>query len=320
MSPSVKLCGVSAFEFWHRERLNSASPRLSLYRALQRQLFDPDECVRMNELKGEAPTAAQIGQLLAGPLRHLTPPLHILVPDRGKRRPSLACTCHVCSGPLPRGALVKVDDDIYVSSPAFCFLQLARSLSVIGLVQLADELCGAYLPHEFSETGIVRCPPLTTPASMRAVIERASARYGSQKALRALRYAVYGSASPMETALEMVLCLPTMLGGNGVPAPEMNRCVDMEHAVQHPEDGDLCIGDLVWADRRLDVEYNGDEVHGDIEKRKRDDLRRNRLGSIGFKVIDAFDAHIKNPVSTDVLARQIMRHLGKQIDLSLIHI
>lgn len=310
--PSIKLYGVSAFEFWQHERLNSACPEQPLHLVLQRQLFDPRQCARVNALQGDAPTADQIDRLLAGPLRYLTPPVHILMSRGGKRRPSRMCACHVRSGSLPRGSLVKVDEGLYVSSPAFCFLQLAKSLSVVGLIQLGDELCGAYLPHEFSETGIIRCPPLTTPTALRMFVERATDWHGSKKALRSLNYMVYGSASPMETALEMILCLPASLGGHGVPAPEMNRCIDMAHAIQYPEDGDLCIGDLVWPDGKLDVEYNSDTVHWSNEARKRDSLRRNRLVSAGFEVIDAFSAHVRNPSSTDVLVRQIMKHLGKQ--------
>ena len=312
MPSSIKLCGVSAFEFWHRERMGSTCPALPLHLVLEQQLFDHRQCARINTLQGDDPAASQIGELLAGPLRYLTPPLHVLVSSREKRRPSHACVCHVCSTPLPRGSLVKVDNGIYVSSPAFCFLQLAKYLSIVELIQLGDELCGAYLPSEFSETGTIRCPPLTTPLSIRAFVERATGWSGSQKALRALNHVVYGSASPMETALEMVLCLPVMLGGNGIPAPNMNHCIDMAHAVQHPEDGDLCMGDLVWPSARLDVEYNSDVVHRSNEARKRDSLRRNRLVSAGYEVIDAFDTYIKTPGGTDVLVGQILKHLGRQ--------
>ena len=309
---SVKLCGPSAFHYWHLQRMASICPEQPLFRVLEEQLVAPRDCAHLNMLQGDAPTDRQIGSLLAGPLRNLKPPVHVLVPHRDGRRPSRLKTCHVWEGPLPRGALVKVNDDLYVSSPAFCFLQLAPSLSLIDLVQLGDEMCGTYVPYEYGEEGIERCPPLTARSALASFVERAPGRRGVKKALRAVAHVVHGSASPQETALEMILCLPLLLGGNAIPVPAMNRCIDMAHAVQRPWDGDLCMGDLTWADQRLVVEYNGKMSHKG--RRERDDLRRNRLASMGYTVIDVYERHLVDPVETEMLVGQVVRRLGRKID------
>ena len=311
---SIKLYGLSALEYWYSKRLSSICPEQTLYQTLRQRLVTPRDCSRITMSDGAAPSDGQIEQLLAGPLRNLTTPLHIMVPSLEKRRNSQLKVCHVWSGALPRSSFVKIGKDLYASSPAFCFLQLASRLPLLDLIQLGNEFCGAYMPYEFDDSGIVRCPPLTDKASIGNLLNRLPDRRGIKAAMRALKYIVDNSASPKETGLEMLLCLPPSLGGYGIPVPEMNSCVDMAHAVQFPWDSDLCLGDLTWPEKRLVVDYNGEESHKGIERKERDDLRRNRLLSAGFKVIDAFKQHLSDPTWTDVLVGQVMRGLGRHVD------
>ena len=51
---------------------------------------------------------------------------------------------------------------------------------------------------------------------------------GKAKAKRALKYVIDGSLSPMETMVYMLLCLPVMLGGYGLPKPEMNSIIELD--------------------------------------------------------------------------------------------
>lgn len=314
MAASIKICSMSALQYWLEVRRRNACLERPLCELLEDPLVTHGTCTRVNALAPAVPTDSEVERLLAGPLRGLDAPLHVLVPSQGLRRSSRLRISHVWRGPLPRGAFVKAADGVHVSSPAFCFLQIAGALPLPELIQLGDELCGAYTPSELSVAGLDPCPPLTDVETIAQFLAGAQGARGTRNAQRALGYLVGRSASPMETALEMLLCLPVHLGGQGVPKPEMNRCIDMTRAAQSRWDGDLCMGDLVWPDKRLVVDYNGQEAHCSFEQRRRDDLRRNRLNSLGYTVIDAYRKHLTDPEQTEMLVRQVMRKLGRRID------
>mgnify|MGYP007055184147 FL=1 len=57
---------------------------------------------------------------------------------------------------------------------------------------------------------------MTTVERLRAFTENVGPVHGRKKAARALQYVMGDSASPRETALAMLLCLPYRLGGYGI--------------------------------------------------------------------------------------------------------
>ena len=79
-----------------------------------------------------------------GETRGLTLPLDIMVDARNTRRPSKAVVPHVCSKPLLDGAFVDAGSGLYVSSPEFCFFQLADEYPLAKLIAVGIELCGSY--------------------------------------------------------------------------------------------------------------------------------------------------------------------------------
>ena len=96
-----------------------------------------------------------------------------------------------------------------MSAPEFCFLQMAGCLSLVQLIQLGFELCGTYaLVGE--RPGGSPCRPVDDEGQASCFCRAVIRARGCKKAARAVRYVQDGAASPMETMLAMMLCLPTV--------------------------------------------------------------------------------------------------------------
>lgn len=302
---ALYLHGLSALHYWTLARL-AAPKSASFMELLLRPLPEAGKFARLSGLQVTHPTSEDVACLLRSELRGLKPPIHLLVASKDQRRPSLRAVYHVWNHPLDPKALVRVDKDLYVSSPAFCLAQLAVNLDVFDLIVLGYELCGTYLPDAYEVSGLRHCPPLVRPEELVRFLEGMPRAKGKRNLQRAARHVLYGSASPAETKLAMKLSLPRMLGGYGFPPPYMNHQVSMAKAVQSTWDSTSCLCDLFWPDHRLDVEYDGKASHADMG---RDALRRNRLSSAGITVMTVTGEQMKDFNQMDVIAHQVRRHL-----------
>jgi very-short-patch-repair endonuclease len=205
-------------------------------------------------------------------------------------------------------------------------MQLASELSEPQVVKLALEMCGAYAIdsidysslYDFQDSpddspGMCKRPPLTSAAKLKAYAKRLYKQNSRARSAHFLRYVVDGSASPRETALCMLLCMPPRFGGYGLALPELNKRINLSLSEQ------LMIGahhfdcDLYWANsRRVGVEYDSRKHHTALEKQEHDAIRRNMLQYKGVQVIVATRMQVNKPDEFDKLARQIGRAVGKR--------
>ena len=83
--------------------------------------------------------------------------VHALVAKKAQVVSRGGLETHLWSWPVPAGSFLKLEDDLYVSSPAFTFLQMARELDEVELAKLG--------------AGSIRCrrsiPPLSRREPMR---------------------------------------------------------------------------------------------------------------------------------------------------------
>lgn len=242
-------------------------------------------------------------------------PLHAVVPDSSSRFRCKGVVCHVCSMSLPRGSLVSLDDGLVVASPALAFLHMAESLSVEELAVVGSTLCGRYRMSGEGLMGSRR--RLESATRLAAFVGRAAGVRGAQKARRALRFVVDDSASPMETALALLLCLPVSLGGYGLPRPVMNMRID---AAEYGCDmtGSLRVprffkGDLCWPEAKLCVEYDSDAHHTGSERIAHDSWRRGELELTGFMVVTVTRRQLYDRAAMDRLVRLLAKRLGLRI-------
>lgn len=241
-------------------------------------------------------------------------PLHILVLDNRKRRPSKHVICHAWTTDLPEGAF-HGKGSFYVSSPEFVFLQMASQLTIVQLIALGCELCGTYilqpkatlLPNAFDEYP-TRVAPLTSIEKIDALLKSAGPARGKKKAQRALKYVVESSRSPMETRTYMQLCLPPMLGGYGLPKAELNPSIELDDEAKRIAARNSCYGDICWPAKKLDVEYHG-EIHVGADKMKQDVGRTLGIEHMGWRVITVTSPQVFDIGKFETVAKEAASHM-----------
>lgn len=243
----------------------------------------------------------------------LSRPLDVLVSSAKGRRRGESIASHVWSAQLPANSLCRLSQDVLVASPELCFALIADTLGVHELVKFANELCGTYSINSDDERGFTPRVPLTCRKRLLAFTERLHGKAGVRNAQRALAWTGDRSASPMETALLMLLCLPPRLGGYGFKLPELNGRVDIDGRSARLCGRPYLKCDLLWRSLKLAIEYDSDAFHVGADRIASDAARRNALEANGITVITATRAQVTNAARFDALARQVAALLGKRL-------
>lgn len=238
-------------------------------------------------------------------------PVHALVGDAAARTETKSVVSHTWAS-VPDKSFINAGNGFLVSTPEFCFLQMAALLPLAQLVQLGMELCGTYALVEDGPAA-TRDAPLTTVTRLRTFVDAAHGMSGRAKALRAVRYVENGSASPMESILAMMLYLPYKLGGYGLERPVLNHQVDVPHSMRSLADRSYCRCDLCWPSRKLAVEYDSRLRHEDLAKQESDARRRSTLIALGFTVVTVFPPQVMDGGAFNRLARQLAKLTGKRL-------
>lgn len=179
--------------------------------------------------------------------------LDLLVAGGNNRRPDERLLQYTITAPLPEGAIMRIEADIYATSPAMTAMLCSKNESVAKTLMLLMELLGTYsLPPEatypiayddiwpksdgYAATGDLdcrggqsatdqqnetryeqahyKCEPATTIEELEAVARFAkSSSYASFRT--AVKLARTGSASPAESLMFAVLGAPMRFGGFG---------------------------------------------------------------------------------------------------------
>jgi hypothetical protein len=135
---------------------------------------------------------------------------------------------------------------------------------------------------------------------------------GSARALKALEYVLPNSASPMETALYLLLCLPRRLGGYALPKPELNPPIVLSKAGRKHTVRGSAKPDLYWRDAKLDLEFNSDEFH-DESNRASDSMRRKALERMHVEVIELTTEELFDTGLLHATVLRIALRLKKQL-------
>ena len=286
---------------------------LEYYRANRFPGTTPDESPAHLELKDAARTISDMKSVRLYGLNIPEPspdtPLHLLVPSKQHRGSSPKVSAHVLSQTLPEGSFIEGNEYVSISSPEFLFLQMARELSLSELVALGMELCGTYrlaceeYPTRFD------CMVLTNRMKLALYIRRADGLPGVKRARLALQHIAEESASPMETVVYLLLCLPRRLGGYAFPQPILNSEIKFtasgkKFTVRRSSYPDLC-----WQSKKVDLEYQGGE-HEKADRRAEDIMRRKALERMGYIVLELSYAEVTNIDLFHANVRKLAKLLG----------
>ena len=290
---------VSALEYWR-----AAGPKLLRGKRQRRE-----DTLRAREALacGTKPKLALDNRRPAG----VRLPLHALVGDARHRTRTASVTTSIWKT-IPDRSMADAGMGFIVSTPEFCFLQMAGRLTLVQLMLLGFELCGTYAVVEQGPAQR-REAPLTSVDKLRSFVEAAAGAPGRAKALRALRYVRDGAASPMESALTLLLCLPYALGGYGLPYPQLNYHVSVPSTKRKLADRTYCVCDLCWPETSFCIEYDSELHHADAEKQESDARRRNTLIAMGFTVATVSRGQVMDSGAFNRLAQQIAKRVGKRL-------
>ena len=200
----------------------------------------------------------------------------------------------------------------------------ARKERVVRMACLASEFAGAYrLPVGDAATRF-ELPPLTSCMQIRQFVDGIDRLYGRNRVRLALDFAFDRSASPMETALALMLAFPVEYGGYGLARPELNKPLPCKKWARLWDGGDHITPDLLWEDAHLVLEYDSDEAHAGQGPRKvaSDATRANVLTAMGYTVLRATTGNVTSLLGIDRAARQVAAQLGVTVaeadDITLI--
>ena len=245
-------------------------------------------------------------------------PVRLIVASSSKRCCVRGVTCRVFAMPVPKGAFVRLAEDVYGCSPSFAFVRSALEVEFADLVKLGYEIVGSYRLALSSGQGFQSASPLATYRQL-SVFSSQSELPGARRAAKALRFVAPGSASPMETALSMVLTMPNSKGGYGLPMPQLNAAVDVPRADWRVAFGRQFQCDLLWPEADFVVEYDSDMFHASSAKIAHDAKRRNALSSLGITVITVTRAQFSSIHGLDQVASQVAKGIGARVRMERVN-
>ena len=251
-------------------------------------------------------------------LTGLSLPLHILLREPNNRWASKTMRQHAFTGKTPEGCFMSTEEGLFVSSPEFCFLQLSGQMTLHRLIELGYELCGSYsMPapgdSNVPERGFHLRQPLTSTKKLAVFAARMPGSSGHKKAMRALRYLLDGSASPMETKLSILLTLPYKLGGYGLIRPKLNSRINPSRIAILSSGKEYYVCDLFWPDHDLAVEYDSELFHTGLTHITADSKKRNALTMMGVTIITVTKQQLYSSMEFDKVARALANRLRKRL-------
>ena len=251
------------------------------------------------------------GLTLKGPLSRRNAAVGLVLPEYLIDDYSAIADLSVWRWPIPNDAFVPDKKGRRFCTPEFTFLLLARLLDVKELALFGLELCGTYAIDANDSRGFVTCTvPETTVDKLRKFLDSCPGAPDHRKATSALKYIADRSASPMESVLVLLLCLPRRLGGFGLPMPELNVSVDELKGLKNSRKGPIV--DLIWRIALFSLEYDSDMFHTGADRIANDSRRRAILAELGIQSLSVTNEQIKDPVELERIAKLAAKALNKK--------
>lgn len=258
------------------------------------------------------PHVVEIRDLVGRGLGFCSMPLHVLVPRAAMRRNNAGVRWHVHEGRLPKTSFSMLAPGVFAVRPEFALLHVAQRNKLEALTW-AFELAGSYRVCRDDGRGFVKADPLVARASLSRFARAHSGLFGSAALHRVGQYVLEGAASPMESALAMLLCLPASLGGFGLPAAELNARVDISVRSELSFMKRYYVADMCWRKQRVIVEYDSDAFHVGSSRIAEDAARRDALLHTGYDVVTVGRAQIMDRIRCAETASVVSRAIGHRL-------
>lgn len=182
-----------------------------------------------------------------------------------------------------------------------------RIRRLVAATVAACEFAGTYRLVVGTGTVSYRAPKITSAAELGRVAAEAGKSQGTLRARRVSELMFDGSASPMETALALMLALPVDFGGFGLERPLLNQAVDVTSFRGALSDRDAVTPDFLWPGQGVALEYDSSEFHARRGEGRLsgDAVRANILTATGWRVFRATPQAVQSLPGLSLLARQL---------------
>ncbi len=231
---------------------------------------------------------------------------YITVSDHNARFRHNGKMVHSCSLPLPAGAIVNRYGQ-KVSSPELLFLELSSKLSIHRLILLGLQLCSHPPGQPFRA--------ITTKQRIAGFLSKTSGHRGHNKAVRAIKYVINGSASIMESLSYMILALPHALGGYGLSGAVFNHEIIIQDEAINNLGQTRCFADLYYKEYKLAVEYDSFAYHSSPSEQGKDIKRSAILENQGIDVIHFSTIQLYDTEACRFFANNLAYRLEKRITI-----
>lgn len=238
--------------------------------------------------------------------------IDVLVGSEGNCHDSRAIVCHKWTSHVPDGAILKVDDGIYVSSPSFCLVQRASELHVVNLCQMLGGYLGSENKTVLLASGASKKKvrePLVGEEGLSRFLESMRGAKNVGAVREAMKWTCAHAASPRETDLQLVLTLPYRYGGYSLTPPIMNYEVPLDEKERRLCDRRCCRIDLYWHEKMFGLEYQGEHHSKQLGA---DCARHYALHSKGIDLWYAADEQLSHAEQMRYLAEEVARRVGRR--------
>ncbi len=313
----VFISHASALEFWRHHDLSRAGGIKRIRRSSLRGATSSVSAIR-SLVRSASPTSGKIfgarpDASLSSCLHDLQIeelPLHVMVDTSNKREKRGSVITHLYRQPLPEGSLCRISENVYVASPELTLCQMATLLPPVDVLELCLEFCSGYCLNSENERGFDDRPALTSSSRLATFVRRFKGRHGVKQIRSLLPYVVDDSASPMESVVLMLLCLPSRLGGRQLPIPEHNVAIPItERARSHTRRKTL-VCDLFWKEYRLDAECDSTRHHTSKRQLGIDSNRRIILDAMEYKYVGITRWQLESEDEFEDVVQAIRRAMG----------
>lgn len=226
------------------------------------------------------------------------------VTTRGQRYKRKGHIVHLCTTPLPKGAVI-IKDNQKVASPELVFLQFAAEFDMHKLILLGIQLCS----HP-------SCSPekaLTTKSKLINFLNKTPWHRGHRKALRAVKYIEDGSASFAESLAYMALALPHALGGQNLKGAALNQKIKLNKEARKQLNKHCCYVDFFYKSEKVAVEYDSFAYHSSPAEQGRDAQRSEVLKRQGLKVLHMHTIQLYDSVPFNTFVLNLAAELKRRI-------
>ena len=210
---------------------------------------------------------------------------------------------------IPPGSFVRVSPGVYLSTPGFTFLQLARKLTTTQLALVGCVMCARYHINSSGEI-VQRDRQVTSVSELSSYLDGARGVRWVNTARKALRYVADRAESPQEINSFLLTCLPKDLGGCGVRDLKLNYVVFVEPEdlaiLDRPERTSFRI-DMGKPEAHAGSEYLGKqhELTADADR-----ARLNALLAKGERLLQVKYSDLVDPVLSERHSNQLAALLG----------